>query len=439
VKKNINSARSSTVQSSVSFEELVGLRNTRICSIERDRDSWVITVEQPRTQGGCLACSNFAVVKERPLMRLVDLPAFGHPVVILWRKYRMECLNDICSIQTWTIHDPRICSTRTSLTARCARWVTREVGKGRSVSELAKELNCHWSVVEDAMAIYGKALLEADKKRVGNVSAIGLDETLFVRRGSKGIKQYCTTIADVQNGKVIDVVMTNNFIDIAAWFDEQSQSWKNNIKFGTLDMSRTYRAIFRELLSHIKRVCDPYHVIQLFNRVLDEIRRRVQNEQLGRRGRKKDPLYRIRKLLLLAQEKLDPGAKDKLDAQLGLGDPNGEVGLGYIVKEAMRDFYQIEDPKEAIELFDRITTHCSKKSMSPELQRLSRTLKDWREEITNFHMARVTNGPTEALNNLIKRVKRTGFGFRNFENYRIRILLYAGKPNWRILNSIVVP
>jgi transposase len=50
----------------------------------------------------------------------------------------------------------------------------------------------------------------------------------------------------------------------------------------------------------------------------------------------------------------------------------------------------------------------------------------------------MSNGPTEALNNLIKRIKCVGFGFRNFENYRIRALLYASKPNWRVLGSIVV-
>ncbi len=48
----------------------------------------------------------------------------------------------------------------------------------------------------------------------------------------------------------------------------------------------------------------------------------------------------------------------------------------------------------------------------------------------------MTNGPTEALNNLIKRIKRTAFGFRNFANYRIRALLYAGKPNWNLLTTI---
>jgi transposase len=46
--------------------------------------------------------------------------------------------------------------------------------------------------------------------------------------------------------------------------------------------------------------------------------------------------------------------------------------------------------------------------------------------------------PPESDEPLIKRIKRIGFGFRNFENHRIRALLYAGKPNWRVLGSIVV-
>jgi hypothetical protein len=54
------------------------------------------------------------------------------------------------------------------------------------------------------------------------------------------------------------------------------------------------------------------------------------------------------------------------------------------------------------------------------------------------HKARVSNGPTEGMNNLLKRVKRGAFGFTNFENFRIRALLYAGRPNFRVLDSIVV-
>jgi hypothetical protein len=72
--------------------------------------------------------------------------------------------------------------------------------------------------------------------------------------------------------------------------------------------------------------------------------------------------------------------------------------------------------------------HRTKKAMPPEIRRLGRTMKQWFDKIANFHLARVSNGPTEALNNLIRCIKRVCF--RNFENYRIPALPYASKPNW---------
>ena len=48
----------------------------------------------------------------------------------------------------------------------------------------------------------------------------------------------------------------------------------------------------------------------------------------------------------------------------------------------------------------------------------------------------MSNGPTESINNLIKRIKRIGFGIRRFANYRIRVLLYAGTPNWDLLDTV---
>ena len=123
---------------------------------------------------------------------------------------------------------------------------------------------------------------------------------------------------------------------------------------------------------------------------------------------------------------------------LELGDPGAEVAIAYRVKERLRDFYGASNPDEARQLLEELQDHCLKRSMPPEVQRLGRTIRDWAAKICNYHLAKMSNGPTEALNNLVKRIKRVGFGFRNFENYRIRALLYAGKPNWRVLGSIVV-
>jgi transposase len=108
------------------------------------------------------------------------------------------------------------------------------------------------------------------------------------------------------------------------------------------------------------------------------------------------------------------------------------------VKERLRDFYRTWDLEEEKNILRELLEHCLRNAMPPEVQKLGRTIKTWFEKICNFHIARVSNGSTEALNNLIKRVKRVAFGFRNFENYRIRVLLYAGNPNWRVLGSIVV-
>jgi len=143
-------------------------------------------------------------------------------------------------------------------------------------------------------------------------------------------------------------------------------------------------------------------------------------------------------MLLMGEEKLDQDKAERLASLLELGDPGGEVAIAYRVKERMRDFYRSDDPDQARQLLHDLQHHCVKKAMPPEVQRLGKTIQRWFDKLCNYHLSKVTNGPTEALNNLIKRIKRIAFGFRNFENYRIRALLYAGKPNWRVLGSIVV-
>ena len=77
---------------------------------------------------------------------------------------------------------------------------------------------------------------------------------------------------------------------------------------------------------------------------LDECRRRVQNETLGHRGHKADPLYRCRRLLLAAEERLDRKGDAKLQGLLRAGDPRGEVAYAWHAKEAVRFLYDIPNP-----------------------------------------------------------------------------------------------
>ncbi|HEX6476539.1 MAG TPA: ISL3 family transposase [Acidimicrobiales bacterium] len=416
----------------------MGLKDVRVLHYRRSGPEVELMIEQVAEDVRCPSCGGRAQVKERPVVRYVDLPVYGAPMRLAWKKHRMRCVDRACARRTWMRTDHRIAAKNCLLTTRAAKWATVQVGTGRTVSEVAAELDCDWHTVNDAVTTYGEALLAADRKRLNRTTAIGLDETSFVRLGAKGHTDYATTVADVENHQIIDILPSRNYPDVAAWMDKQPRAWKERIRFGALDMSDAYAAVYAVILPKAAQVVDSFHAVALANRCLDDVRRRVQSEQTGHRGRRADPLWRARRLLVMGEERLDAGATGRLASLLELGDPGAEVAIAYRIKERLRDFYATGDPDEARQLLAELRGHCLKPAMPPEVQRLGRTIRKWFDKLCNYHLAKVSNGPTEALNNLIKRVKRIGFGFRNFKNYRIRALLYAGKPNWRVLGSIVV-
>lgn len=421
---------------------LVGLKDVRVLQYLRSSVVGELMIEQDVGEVVCPDCGRQAHIKDRPQVSYVDLPVYGAPMRLVWRKHRMRCPNSACSRRSWVLDDHRIGAKDCFLTTRAAKWATRQVGQvGRTVSDVARELHCDWKVIDKTVVAYGNALLDADTKRLKKTEALGLDETQFTKLGKFRTKQWCTTVADVGNHQLIDILPSRDYIEVARWITNRPQAWKDGIRYGALDMSNTYAAVYSVTLPDVAQVVDPFHCVQLANRNLDAVRRRVQNEQgaqIPKTKRSKLPLYKIRKLLLMGLNKLDEGATERLNALLNLGDPGAEVSVAYRAKEALRDFYEAEGYDKAKEQLQILQEQCAAKSMPPELQTFAKTLKKWFDKILEWHNAHVSNGPTESLNNLIKRIKRTGFGFRNFQSYRIRCLLYAGKPNWRVLDSIVV-
>lgn len=306
---------------------------------------------------------------------------------------------------------------------------------GRAVSDVADELGCDWHTVNDAVQAYGEALLD-DPERIGEVNALGLDETLFVRRGERHRKHWATSIVDVRRGVLLDMIEGRNAAPSIDWLRARPKAWRDGIEWATLDLSGPYRLVFDTMLPDAGQIADPFHLIKLANQALDECRRRVQNDTLGHRGHKSDPLYRCRRLLTKADERLDTTGRDKLLGLLEAGDPRGEVRMAWHAKEVVRSTYDHTDAVLAAEFVERLGHDLQDQSCPIEIRRLGRTLLRWKTQITNWHLAHVTNAPTEAMNNLIKRIKRVGFGFRKFAHYRVRALLYAGKPNWDLLPTI---
>ena len=305
------------------LEALVGLKDVRVLHYQRTGPHVELMIEQVAEQVRCGICGERAQVKERPVVHYVDQPVYGTSMSLAWKKHRMRCMDPACAMRTWVLEDHRIAAKHCLLTTRAAKWATVQVGGGRTVSEVAAELACDWHTVNDAVLTYGTALLEADRKRLNRTTAIGLDETSFVKAGVYSHTNYATTVADVENHQIIDILPTRRYVEVAGWIDKQPAAWKERIAFGALDMSDTYAAVYTVMLPKAAQVVDPFHVISLANRCLDTVRRRVQNEQTGHRGRRDDPLYRARRVLLRGEEKLDEQATER--PQLNYGQSHSPV------------------------------------------------------------------------------------------------------------------
>ena len=419
-------------------ELLVGLPAVRVLGVDDEAGGplWV-HIETVADRPVCPGCGGPVTLKDRDVVELIDLPAFGRRTRLVWRKHRWACRQRTCPVGSWTAQNPAIAAPRLTMTDRAGRWVTEQVGRfSRAVNELADELGCDWHTVNDTMIAYGTALVDDDPDRVGETDAVGIDEVLFVRLGPWRTQNWATSIVDVRAGRLLDVVAGRDSIQPCAWFAARSEDWLERIEWATLDLSGPYRRVFDTMLPDATQVADPFHVVKLANSKVDEVRRRVQNETLGHRGRKDDPLYRCRRLLTKADERLNDKGRAKLLGLLDAGDPRGEVRTAWHAKEVVRSIWDHTNAELADAFVDRLGHDLQDVSCPPEVRQLGRTLLRWKNQIAAWHRAHVTNAATEAANNLIKRVKRGAFGMTRFRNFRIRVLLYAGRPDWNLLPTI---
>lgn len=121
---------------------LVGLKDVRVLRCERHGPQVELVVEQVVSDPRCPGCGGPARVKERPLVGYVDLPVYGTPMRLAWRKHRMRCADPGYARKSWVLSDHRIAAKSCLLTTRAAKWATVQVDGGRTVSEVAAELAC---------------------------------------------------------------------------------------------------------------------------------------------------------------------------------------------------------------------------------------------------------------------------------------------------------
>ncbi len=174
-------------------------------------------------------------------------------------------------------------------------------------------------------------------------------------------------------------------------------------------MSDSYRSFVREFFPNAKMIADKFHVLRLLTPAINKARVQITGDK------RKLPL---RWLLLKPRYKLKYFEQDAIDRWL---NDYPELKELYWAREMLFKFYRTKGLARGKKALTRLTDHLSQ-SKNKSIQRLRRTLMSWRKEILNYFEMRLTNARTEGFNNVAKLVQKRAYGYKSFENYRLRML-----------------
>jgi transposase len=382
---------------------------------------WWLHVETPAAVVWCHGCGCQAVGHGRTRTQVRDLPIAGVPTVLVFARRRWRCAEALCEVSTWSEHVDAI-AARASLSERARRRLAEMVNVGGdSIAAAAVEFGVGWHTAHAAVIDYTDPAIN-DPARLEGVAGIGVDEKRFLNATATHRTVFTTQIVDLDRHRLLDVIEGRSADVLGAWLVERGVDWCNQITLATLDPAAGYRKALDTHLPNAVRVVDHFHAIQLANTAIDDCRRRLQQEQLGHRGRKGDPLYRGRRVFLTGYERLSDDRLAWMFELLAAGDPHGELGAAIMAKELLREIYAAVDVAHARRRLVVFLQHCADADV-PELTRLARTIDRWRPEILDYHTCGgASNGRVENVHMLAEKIRRNSHGFTNHTNYRRRLI-----------------
>lgn len=213
--------------------------------------------------------------------------------------------------------------------------------------------------------------------------------------------------------QLLDLVPGRSGSVFADCLRARTSAFRDCVPVATLDPFCGYANALRDELAEATPVLDAFHVAKLAGQAMDEVCRRVQQDTLGRRGHKNDPLYRFRNILRAGADHLRDRQWDRLSECLNRGDPNDEVFLAWQCCQQVRAAYAHRDLSAGKSIAEHILRSFAS-CLIPETARLGRTLRQWKQTLlSHFTTDCSSNGRTAAINGAIEPHRRIARGYRN--------------------------
>tara|TARA_B100000809_G_C15049692_1_gene498521 strand:+ start:354 stop:1304 length:951 start_codon:yes stop_codon:yes gene_type:complete len=286
----------------------------------------------------------------------------------------------------------------------------------KSTENARKLLGVNWHQLQKIMSLaVERGLARRDNDEV---TWVGMDEKSF-RKGHN----YISVINDLEGRRVLDVAEGRDG-DVAKDLITKSldENQRELVCGVCIDMSAPYIKAIRENLPEADIVHDKFHISQHLGEAVDKTRRR-EHAKLKKEG--DQTLTRTKYHWLKGMDNLSDEALAEIKS---ISRRELEVSKAWYLKELFTHFWKRRDKAYALRYFEYWCKEVSEANI-PEMSKVARMLKRHLKNILTYFDCYITNAFSEGINSKIQSLKATARGFRNFENYRIRILFFCGKLN----------
>ena len=286
-----------------------------------------------------------------------------------------------------------------------------------SVSAATKLLKISWSTTH---VIMQRAVDRGIERRTEDpIEYLGIDEKSF----GKG-QDYVSLMVDIGGSRVLEVAKDRTEKSCDQLFESITEKQKSGVKAVAVDFWRAFSNSTMKQVPEAEIVHDRFHVSQYLGEAVDLVRR-GENKELRKAG--DTCLTGTRQLWLYNEENLEADQYALIEhAQRAAV----KTARAWGIKEMFRHFWDYRSEAWAKKFFQR-WYRWAIRSRLKQIKKVAVMLKKHLEGLLAYFRHSITNAKSEAFNGRVQSIKSAARGFRNFKNYRTRILFYCGKLEMR--------